>query len=77
MIIQQDADEFFVIGYGSQLHFEIKKGIDFHHLGFISIDEGAFLNNQFVPKKRWNGDEQKAQLPEDKLTCLKIKLYRN
>ena len=77
IIIQQDADEFFVIGYGSQLHFEIKKGIDFHHLGFISIDEGSFLNSQFIPKKRWNGDEQKAQLPEDRLTCLKIKLYRN
>ena len=69
IIIQQGADEFFVIGYGAQLHFEIKKGIDFQHLGFISIDEGSFLNNEFIPKKRWNGDEQKAQLPEDRLTC--------
>ncbi|HMG93031.1 MAG TPA: DUF5597 domain-containing protein [Chryseolinea sp.] len=77
MIIQPEADVFLVIGYGLQLHFEIRKGIDFQHLGFISIDEGAFVNNQFVPKKRWNGDEQKTQLPEGKLTCLKIKLYRN
>lgn len=77
IVIQNGADEFYIVGYGVKLNFALKEGIKFEHLGFVSIEEGAFENEKFIPHKRWNGDEQKASLPESKLTVLKIKLYRN
>ncbi|MFN8346920.1 MAG: DUF5597 domain-containing protein [Spirosomataceae bacterium] len=77
LLIQNGADEFYVAGYGVKLNFALKNSLKFEHLGFLSIDEGEFVNEKFVPRKRWNGDEQKAVLPEDRLTVLKIRLYRN
>lgn len=77
MIIQHSADEFYVIGYGVKLNFALKEGIAFNHLGFLSIDEGVFETGKFIAKKRWNGDEQKVSLPEEQLTMLKVRLYRN
>ncbi len=77
IVIQQGTDEFYVVGYGVKLNFRLKEGVKFEHLGFVSIDEGDFENEKFIPRKRWNGDEQKASLPDTQLTVLKIKLYRN
>ncbi|MEZ5044784.1 MAG: DUF5597 domain-containing protein [Saprospiraceae bacterium] len=76
MVIQLAPDEFYVVGYGVKFHFDLKEGIPFQHLGFLSIDEGHFENDQFIPVKRWNGDEQKVSLPGDQITVLKIRLYR-
>ncbi|MES2796162.1 MAG: DUF5597 domain-containing protein [Bacteroidota bacterium] len=77
-IIVQNADnEFFIVGYGIKMDFALNEGISFNHLGFLSIDEGYFENDQFVATKRWNGDEQKVSLPGDKITTLKVRLYRN
>lgn len=75
IMIRTGADEFMVVGFGVKLHFETKPGFNVQHLGFASIDEGRFENDQFIATKRWNGDEQKASLPEDRITVLKIKLY--
>jgi hypothetical protein len=77
IIIQSDTDEFYFIGYGVRLNFELKEAIKLEHLGFLSIDEGDFVNEKFILKKRWNGDEQKVKLPEDHITVLKVKFYRN
>lgn len=77
IIIQNTADEFYVVGYGVKLHFELKEGVRFEHLGYLSIDEGYFENDKFIATKRWNGDEQKASLAANQLTTLKIRLYRN
>ena len=76
IIIQPKQDEFYIVGYGVNLNFAFKEDIVFNHLGFLSIDEGYFEKEKFIATKRWNGDEQKASLPGDKLTILKIKLYR-
>lgn len=75
LLIQNAADELVIVGYGVKFNCALKQGIPFTHLGFRSIDEGYFTNNQFVATKRWNGDEQKASLPDDKLTVLKIRFY--
>ena len=77
IIIQNSADEFYVVGYGVKLHFELKERIKFEHLGYLSIDEGYFENDKFIATKRWNGDEQKASLAANQITTLKIRLYRN
>ncbi len=77
IIIQNSVDEFYVVGYGVKLHFELKEGVKFEHLGYLSIDEGYFENDKFIITKRWNGDEQKASLSANQLTTLKIRLYRN
>lgn len=77
IIIQNATDEFYVVGYGVKLHFELKEGVKFEHLGYLSIDEGYFENDKFITNKRWNGDEQKASLTANQITTLKIRLYRN
>lgn len=76
IVIQNASDEFYIVGYGVKLDFALKDGIKFNHLGFLSIDEGYFENDKFVATKRWNGDEQKVSLAGDKITTLKIRLYR-
>jgi hypothetical protein len=76
IVIQNASDEFYVVGYGVKLDFALNDGIAFNHLGFLSIDEGYFENAKFIATKRWNGDEQKVSLAGDKITTLKIKLYR-
>jgi hypothetical protein len=76
LIIQNGPDEFLIVGYGLKLEFALKEGIVFDHLGYLSIDEGYMENNKFVATKRWNGDEQKCTLFEDKLSVLKVKMYR-
>lgn len=75
IIIQNGKDEFYVVGYGLRVDFALKAGIKFEHLGFLSIDEGHFENSEFIPTKRWNGDELKVELPAKKLTILKVRLY--
>lgn len=75
MLIQNDENEFYIIGYGVKLDFALKPSVSFSHLNYLSIDEGTFINEQFVPQKRWNGDEQKLVLPENKLSVLRLRLY--
>lgn len=77
IIIQSGADEFYVVGYAAKFHFALKEGVSFSHLGFLSIDEGYFENDKFTATKRWNGDEQQVKLPLDKVTVLRVRLYRN
>lgn len=77
IIIQNTADEFYILGYGVKVHFALKDGVPFNHLGFLSIDEGHFKSDKFIATKRWNGDEQKVSLPDNQLTVLKVRLYRN
>lgn len=77
IILQSSADEFYFVGYAAKFHFALKEGVAFSHLGFLSIDEGYFVNNNFIVTKRWNGDEQQVKLPIDKVTVLRVKLYRN
>lgn len=76
LIIQQAADEFYIVGYSVKLNFALKEGIPFHHLGYLSIDEGYFKQDQFITSKRWNGDEQKINLPGQQLSVLRVRLYR-
>jgi len=76
LIIQNAEDEFYIVGYGVKLNFALKEGVSFNHLGFLSIDEGYFKQDQFIATKRWNGDEQKVSLPGQQLSVLKVKLYR-
>lgn len=75
IIIQTQENEFIVLGFGIRLHIALKEGIKFQHLGFDSIDEGFFRNDTFIPRKRWNGDELRAILPEANPTVLRIRLY--
>jgi hypothetical protein len=77
IIIRNSVDEFYIVGYGLRVDFALKSGIPFKHLGYRSIDKGYFKSNEFVATKRWNGDELKVVLPENELTVLKVRLYRN
>ncbi len=77
IVVQNSADEFYILGYGLRVDFALKNGIAFKHLGYRSIEKGHFKNNEFVSTKRWNGDELKVVLPEGELTVLKVRLYRN
>ncbi len=75
LLIEPAKDEFYIVGYGVNFHMEPKEGLVFKHLGILSIDEGEFVEETFVARKRWNGDEQKLSLPSDRLTVLKVRLY--
>jgi beta-galactosidase GanA len=77
IIIMNNPDEFYIVGYGLRVDFALKNGISFNHLGYRSIDKGYFKNNNFIATKRWNGDELKVVLGEGELTVLKVRLYRN
>ncbi len=74
MIVKFSRDEFLVAGMGFNAVFRELEGPP-RDAEILSIDEGTFLDSQWTPRRRLNGDEQQISLPETG-RILRIKLLR-
>lgn len=73
--IQLSEEEFYLIGY--QTVFEFVPG-DAEHLDILVFEEGTFVDGQWVPGRRLNGDESTILFVEEPtLFRLKIHTYDN
>ncbi|MET0394598.1 MAG: DUF5597 domain-containing protein [Chitinophagaceae bacterium] len=78
LIIATGPDEFYVAGTGLVMTFasldKTKKA------GFLSIDEGVFVNGEWKPGRRMNGDQdhqgRHVRIPGQEYSIQHVKLYR-
>ena len=76
IIINVAPGEYYVAGTGVVITFEpVANG----RAGFISIDEGSFKNNQWIPGRRMNGDQdhqgRHVRIPVNEYSIQHVKLY--
>ena len=74
MILELAPDDFVVEGAGFNVTFRDLDGPP-RDAEVISIEEGTFDHQKWVPARRWNGDERHVSLPE-KSTVLRVRLMR-
>jgi hypothetical protein len=74
MIIELAPDDFIVMGTGFDVTFRELDG-PLRDAQLISIDEGTFQGQQWVPTRRLNGDERHVSLP-DRATILRVRVAR-
>jgi beta-galactosidase GanA len=79
LIIQLNEDEFIVAGSGLVVTFSAKdqaKG----SVGILSIDEGKFVNGNWIAGRRMNGDQdhqgRHLRIPDGVFDIQRLKLYR-
>jgi len=78
IIIQTNDDEFYILGCGFKFEVKTKEGVKSEFAGVLSIDEGTFENNKFIPERRRNGDSMTGLYPlmeKQKVKSLKVELY--
>jgi beta-galactosidase GanA len=70
-------DEFVFAGTGLTITFETGLATE---VGILSVEEGRFVNGQWQPGRRLNGDQthqgRHLRLPTGKFGIQRIKLYR-
>jgi beta-galactosidase GanA len=79
IIINTASDEFYVAGSGIVINFETAEGGN-SKAGILMIDEGEFVNGQWIPGRRMNGDQshqgRHLRIPEGTYSIQKIELYK-
>jgi len=73
-IIQLGPDEFLAAGSDLRLEFGLKQPAAGENSQFLDVEEGAFVNGQWVMKRRWNGDQVDYGLNLAQPVMLKIRL---
>ena len=74
MIIELASDDFVVMGTGFDVTFREMEG-PLRDAQLISIEEGTFQGDQWVPSRRLNGDERHVSLP-GRSTVLRVRVSR-
>jgi hypothetical protein len=74
MIIELAPDDFVVMGTGFDVTFREMEG-PLRDAQLISIEEGTFQGDHWIPSRRLNGDERHVSLP-DKSTILRVRVAR-
>jgi Domain of unknown function (DUF5597)/Glycosyl hydrolases family 35 len=74
MIIELAPDDFIVMGTGFDVTFRELNG-PLRDAQLISIEEGTFQGEQWMPSRRLNGDERHVSLPE-RSTVLRVRVAR-
>ena len=74
MIIELAPDDFVVMGTGFDVTFREMEG-PLRDAQLISIEEGTFQGDQWIPSRRLNGDERHVSLPE-RSTVLRVRVSR-
>ncbi len=74
MILELAPDDFVVAGAGFTVTFRELDG-PLRDAEVLSIEEGTFDRMNWIPERRWNGDERHVSLPE-KSTILRVRVAR-
>jgi len=74
MIIELAPDDFVVMGTGFDVTFRETAG-QLRDAQLISIEEGTFQGEQWMPSRRLNGDERHVSLP-DRSIILRVRVAR-
>src|SRR5262245_34383052 len=79
LVISTGPDEYIIAGTGLTVTFDSNKAGD-RLVGILSVDEGKFVNGQWQPGRRLNGDQthqgRHVRLVPGKFGIQRVKLYR-
>ena len=77
IVISVSPDEFYVAGTGIVITFE--STTTGKRAGFISVDEGKFVNEKWIPGRRMNGDQdhqgRHVRIPVNDYNIQHVKMY--
>lgn len=74
MVIELAPDDFVVVGTGFDVAFREMQG-PLRDADLISIEEGTFQGDQWVPARRLNGDERHVSLPDHSI-ILRVRIAK-
>lgn len=79
LVMSLGPDEFLFAGTGLTITFETEKA-DNPIVGLLSVDEGRYVNGQWLQGRRLNGDQthqgRHVRLPPGRFGIQRVKLYR-
>jgi len=79
LVMSTGPDEYLFAGTGLTITFETEKAGD-PIVGLLSVDEGRYVNGQWVVGRRLNGDQthqgRHVRLPPGRFGIQRVKLYR-
>ena len=79
LVMATGPDEYLFAGIGLTITFETDKPGD-PIVGLLSVDEGKYVNGQWTPGRRLNGDQthqgRHVRLPPGRFGIQRVKLYR-
>jgi beta-galactosidase GanA len=75
LIICTGPGEYYIAGRNMSINFVSTDHSSNDHVSFLLLEDGTFVNNEWVTGRRLNGDEFRATLPSDGSRILKIALY--
>jgi len=73
-LIRLGTDEFLLAGSDVRITFGPAQATGGEGSGFLSVEEGTFVNGKWVMARRWNGDQTDYGLNLDAPTLLKVRL---
>jgi beta-galactosidase GanA len=73
-LVQLGPDEFLLAGSDVRVRFSLDKPAAGENVQFLDVEEGTFVNGEWVMKRRWNGDQTDYGLNLTNPTLLKVRL---
>jgi beta-galactosidase GanA len=73
-LIQLGPDEFLLVGSDLRIDFALANPAPGDNVQFLDVQEGTFLNGNWVMKRRWNGDQTDYGLNLGAPTLLKVRM---
>jgi hypothetical protein len=75
LIISIGIGEYIIAGRNLSLSFVISEAESKKDVGFLSLEDGIFVNGKWITSRRLNGDESRVTFPSDSSKIYKLSLY--
>jgi len=76
LVITVGLGEYFIAGRNMSLNFAMADPESVQKVSFLSLEDGRFVNDQWITGRRLNGDEFRISFPSDRSKIFKVSLYR-
>ncbi len=75
LIISTGPGEYYIAGRNMSINFSAPEPKSNEHVSFLLLEDGMFVDNEWVTGRRLNGDEFRVTLPSDRSKIYKVSLY--
>ncbi len=76
LIICSGPGEYFIAGRNMSISFVPENPGSKEHVSFLLLEDGKFVDNEWVTGRRLNGDEFRVTLPSNRSMIYKVALYK-
>jgi hypothetical protein len=76
LIICTAPGEYIIAGRNMYINFSDPDPASNMKVSFLSLEEGRFIEDNWIPRRRLNGDEFRVSLPPDRSRIYKLSLYK-